>query len=56
MSGLDPQRSTAALGRIPADRRRGAGDPAAAIVFFASNSAAYVPGVAPRVDGGRLGR
>jgi 2-deoxy-D-gluconate 3-dehydrogenase len=56
MSGLDPQHSTAALERVPADRWRGPGGPASPAVFLASNAAAYVPGVVPWVNGGRLGR
>ncbi|NKY31402.1 hypothetical protein [Nocardia gamkensis] len=52
----DPQRTTAALERIAADRWRGAGDPAGATVFLAPNAAANVPGVVPPVNGGRLGR
>ncbi|MFI9535795.1 hypothetical protein ACIG56_21415 [Nocardia fusca] len=52
----DPPGSTTAPERIPADRWRGAGDPAGATVFLASHAAAYVPGVVPPVNRGRLGR
>lgn len=56
MSGPDPQPSTAALERVPADRGRGAGDPAGAIVLLASEAAECVPGVVPRGNDGRVGR
>lgn len=52
----DLERSQAILGRIPAGRWGGADDIAAAALFFASPSSAYVSGVVLPVDGGWMGR
>ncbi|MED7952295.1 SDR family oxidoreductase [Streptomyces sp. BE303] len=52
----DPARSKAILERIPAGRWGSADDLAGAVVFLASDAAAYVHGTVLPVDGGWLGR
>ncbi len=52
----DPVRSRAVLERIPAGRWGSADDLAGAVVFLASDAAAYVHGTVLPVDGGWLGR
>ncbi|WP_327063571.1 SDR family oxidoreductase [Kitasatospora purpeofusca] len=52
----DPARSRAILERIPAGRWGSADDLAGAVVFLASDAAAYVHGTVLPVDGGWLGR
>ncbi|MET9402969.1 SDR family oxidoreductase [Kitasatospora sp. NPDC002965] len=52
----DPARSKAILDRIPAGRWGSADDLAGAVVFLASDAAAYVHGTVLPVDGGWLGR
>ncbi|MGW2547618.1 SDR family oxidoreductase [Kitasatospora sp. NPDC001574] len=52
----DPARSRAILDRIPAGRWGSADDLAGAVVFLASDAAAYVHGTVLPVDGGWLGR
>ncbi len=49
-------RSRAVLERIPAGRWGSADDLAGAVVFLASDAAAYVHGTVLPVDGGWLGR
>ena len=52
----DPTRATAILDRIPAGRWGSTADIAGAVVFLASDAAAYVHGTILPVDGGWLGR
>jgi 2-deoxy-D-gluconate 3-dehydrogenase len=52
----DPERSAAILTRIPAGRWGDAKDIGGAVVFLASDAAAYVHGVVLPVDGGWLAR